>query len=200
MVEQLRAEGLKELEILQAFDAIPRHHFVAPALQHRAYDDIALPVGFGQTISRPSVHARFLQLAQLQGSEKVLEIGTGSGFQTALLAVLAGSVYSVERIRPLAEQARRRIAELKLTVSIRVGDGTEGWPEEAPFDVILVAAASLETPRTLSGQLADGGMLLIPIGDSHQQKLVLTRRLGDNWEQEEIDRAHFVPLLEGSGP
>lgn len=194
-METLRAGGLDSLAVLHAFDTVPRHHFVDSSLQHRAYDDVALPIGFGQTISRPSVHALFLQLAELQGHEKVLEVGTGSGFQTALLAILAGSVYTVERIGQLAERASRRLDELELPASIRVGDGSAGWPEEAPFDVIFVAAASPAPPEALCRQLAKGGILLGPVGDSERQKLVRIRRTGTGWEEEEVDQARFVPLI-----
>lgn len=196
LVERLRAAGIGDLAVLHAFDVVPRHRFVGEALRRRAYEDAALPIGFGQTISRPSVHALFLQLAELEGTERVLEIGTGSGFQTALLVQLAGEVHSVERIRELAEGARARLAELGLEARIRVGDGSRGWPAEAPFDVILVAAAAADIPRRLCRQLAEGGRLLVPIGDEREQRLVRVRRRGDAWEAEEVEAARFVPLVD----
>lgn len=199
-MERLAAAGVEELEILHAFDAVPRHLFVPAALRQRAYEDVALPLGFDQTISRPSVHARFLQLAELQGTEKVLEVGTGSGFQTALVATLARQVYSVERIPELARRARDRLRRLGLHASVRVGDGSMGWPEEAPFDVILVAAAAEDPPEALSRQLSEGGRLLIPVGDEDRQTIVRIRRTGKGWEREAVDRARFVPLRREESP
>lgn len=198
-MERLRARGVRDLAVLHAFDTVPRHLFVTEALRHRAYHDAALPIGFGQTISRPSVHAVYLELAELEGSERVLEVGTGSGFQTALLARLAGEVYSVERIRELADPARERLEALGVEAWIRVGDGRRGWPEAAPFDVILVAAAVPDIPRRLCRQLAVGGRLLVPIGNPRGQTLVRVRRRGEGWMAEEVDAARFVPLAGETG-
>lgn len=199
LVERLRAAGLEELSILHAFDVVPRHCFVPRALHGRAYDDTALPIGHGQTISRPGVHAVHLTLAELRESERVLEVGTGSGFQTALLATLGVHVYSVERIPELARQAEERLAGLGLAARIRVGDGSAGWPEEAPFDAILVGAAAPSVPPALPSQLAQGGRLVIPVGEGREQRLLRIRRRGEEWKTEEVDRATFVPLVEEAG-
>lgn len=200
LVEELRAGGIEDLAVLHAFDAVPRHLFVPEAVRHRAYEDAALPLGHGQTISRPAVHALHLSLADLAGDERVLEVGTGSGYQTALLAHLCREVFSVERLEELAERAHGRLAELEMAnVSVRIGDGSRGWPEEAPFDVILVAAAAPDVPEPLREQLGDGGRLLVPVGEENDQRLLrLVHRAGE-WEEETVDRARFVPLLGEGG-
>lgn len=196
----MRASGVEDLAVLHAFDAIPRHLFVPEAVRHRAYENVALPLGFGQTISRPGVHALHLSLAELAGSERVLEIGTGSGFQTALLAVLAAEVFTIEVLHELSAGARERIRELGLSnVRLRAGDGSSGWPEEAPFDVILVAAAAPGIPRPLVEQLAPGGRLLIPIGDAGGQRLLRLRLVGGEVVEEEVESARFVPLIGEEG-
>lgn len=194
MVEALAEMGVEDLAILHAFDIVPRHHFVPPALRRRAYEDAALPLGFGQTISRPSVHALHLLLGELEGTERVLEVGTGSGFQTALLSVLTKEVYSVERIPELAERAKSKLAELGLPAHIGVGDGSLGWPGAAPFDVILVGAAAPRVPEPLTAQLAEGGRLLIPVG-SDEQALIRVRRTPEGFDREEVEAARFVPLV-----
>lgn len=201
MIESLQAAGVADLAILHAFDAVPRHLFVPDAIRQRAYDDVALPLGHGQTISRPGVHALHLSLARLQGAERVLEVGTGSGYQTALLAQLAARVYSIESVPELARQARERLAGLGIeNVVLRAGDGSPGWPEEAPFDAILVGAAAPRVPEPLRAQLGVGGRLVIPVGDDRQQRLLrLTRTGADTMEEEEIDGARFVPLIGREG-
>ena len=200
LVSSLRASGVDDLAVLHAFDAVPRHRFVPDAVSHRAYEDAALPLGHGQTISRPSVHAAHLVLADLDGDETVLEVGTGSGFQTALLATLCRHVYSVERVEALAEAARARLAELGLdNVTLRAGDGSRGWPEHAPFDAILVGAAAPELPGDLVDQLAEDGRLLVPVGDEEDQRLHLVRRRGADVEARVVERARFVPLLGEQG-
>lgn len=200
LVEELRSRGIEDLAVLHAFDAVPRHLFVPEEVRHRAYEDAALPIGHGQTISRPAVHALHLCLARLEGDERVLEIGTGSGFQTALLARLAREVRSVERVRPLAERARERLAALGVDdVVLRVGDGSRGWPDEGPFDAILVGAAAPEVPGPLKRQLAPGGRLLVPVGDDDDQELMLVERTGDGWGTDVVDAARFVPLLGDQG-
>ena len=200
LVEALRAGGIEDLAVLHAFDAVPRHLFVPEAVRHRAYEDVALPLGHGQTISRPAVHALHLSLARLTGDERVLEVGTGSGYQTALLARLCDEVYSVERVPELAERAHRRLADLGVgKVSLRIGDGSRGWPEAAPFDAVLVGAAAPEVPTALREQLAEGGRLLIPVGGEDDQELRLLRRGAGGWEREAVDRARFVPLLGEGG-
>lgn len=200
LVARLRTAGVEDLAVLHAFDAVPRHRFVPEAVSHRAYEDVALPLGHGQTISRPSVHAAHLSVAGLGGEERVLEVGTGSGFQTALLARLCAHVYSVERVEELAEAARERLASLDVrNVTLRAGDGSGGWPEQAPFDVVLVGAAAPEVPTALREQLAEGGRLLIPVGDNDAQELLLVRRRGESFEEEILDRARFVPLVGEQG-
>ena len=196
LVEGLQESGIEDLAILHAFASIPRHRFVPEAVRHRAYQDVALPIGHGQTISRPGVHALHLALGELTGAERVLEIGTGSGFQTALLALLTREVYSVERIPELADRARRTLAELELAnVHLATGDGSAGWPEEAPFDVILIGAAAPEPPEHLYAQLAPGGRMLVPIGDEETQELLRVRHRAGAFEVEAIERARFVPLI-----
>ncbi len=199
-MERLRSAGVSDLAVLHAFDAVPRHRFVPEALRRRAYEDAALPIGHGQTISRPAVHALHLSLADLEGEERVLEIGTGSGFQTALLARLCREVFSVERVPELAERARDRLADAGVrNVTLRIGDGSRGWPEEAPFDVILVGAAAPEVPEALREQLAPGGRLLVPVGEGGEQELRLVRREPGGWEESAVDQARFVPLLGEEG-
>lgn len=199
LVERLRQAGIQDLAVLHAFDEVPRHRFVPEAVRHRAYEIAALPIGHEQTISRPTVHATHLSLAQLEGDERVLEVGTGSGFQTALLALLADEVYSIERVDPLAERARERLREMKVEgVRVRTGDGSRGWPEAAPFDVILVGAAAPSVPSALEKQLAEGGRLVVPVGDD-EQRLLLIRRRGRELEREEVERSRFVPLVGEEG-
>ena len=197
---ELEAKGIGDIAVLKAFDDVPRHHFVPSGVAHRAYEDAPLPIGHGQTISQPSVHARFLALLKLTGRERVLEIGTGSGFQAALLTRLAASVFSIERIAALAEQAREclRASGIEQVIQ-RVGDGTLGWPEFAPFDAILVGAASPEIPVPLTEQLAVGGQLLVPVGDKQGQALVRVVRTADGFRQERLDPMRFVPLIGAHG-
>lgn len=199
LVERLRQAGIQDLAVLHAFDRVPRHRFVPEAVRHRAYEVAALPIGHEQTISRPTVHATHLTLAELDGDERVLEVGTGSGFQTALLARLAGEVYSIERVEPLAERARERLREMQVEgVRVRTGDGSRGWPEAAPFDAILVGAAAPSVPAALEEQLAEGGRLVVPVGDD-EQRLLLIRRRGGELERQEVDRSRFVPLVGEDG-
>ncbi len=165
LVEELRAKGIRDLAVLRAFDLTPRHLFVPTGVQHRAYDDAALPIGNGQTISQPSVHARYLEVLGFKGTERVLEIGTGSGYQTVLLSHLAAQVFSVERIAPLLDRARQAIKDCDVSnVSLMLGDGTYGWSAYAPYDAILVSAASPDVPAPLLAQLADGGRMMVPVG------------------------------------
>jgi protein-L-isoaspartate(D-aspartate) O-methyltransferase len=172
LIERLRQAGVRDLAVLYAFDRVPRHLFVPDVFEARAYADEALPLGHGQTISRPSTHALFLQQLELNGDERVLEIGTGSGFQTALLATLCQQVFSIERVPQLAAAARTRIESLGFdNVAIRAGDGTYGWRRYAPYDAILVGAGARETPQPLVEQLAVGGQLLIPLGEREAQRL-----------------------------
>lgn len=196
LVEALQAGGISDLAVLRAMEETPRHLFVPTGVRHRAYEDSSLPIGSGQTISQPSVHARYLQLLQLQGTERVLEIGTGSGYQTVLLAHLAAQVFSIERVAPLLEKARAVVRECgSRNVSFLLGDGTIGWRQYAPYDAILVSAASPDLPQPLVDQLAVGGRLLIPLGDRDEQMLTMVTRLPDRIERRDIVPVRFVPLL-----
>ena len=196
LVETLRGKGIRDLAVLRAVAQVPRHLFVPESVRHRAYDDVALPIGSGQTISQPWVQARYLEVLGLTGKETVLEVGTGSGYQTALLAELADRVFSVERMPELAREAKRVLQELGYrNVSIMVGDGTLGWRPYAPFDAILIAAASPSVPAPLLDQLAPGGRLVIPIGDRDRQVLHLVRRIGDEFQTTTLGDVRFVPLI-----
>lgn len=200
LVEELGAKGVRDLAVLRAIDQTPRHLFVPTGVQHRAYDDTPLPIGNGQTISQPSVHAQYLQSLGLKGTEKVLEIGTGSGYQTVLLAHLVRQVFSVERIAPLLEQAREVITQCGVqNVSLLLGDGSHGWRAYAPYDAILVSAASPDVPLPLQEQLADGGRLLVPVGGRDEQRLLLITRRGEEFDREELSSVRFVPLLGDHG-
>ncbi len=196
LVEQLQTKGIKDLAVLRAIATVPRHLFVPEAVRHRAYEDSALPIAEGQTISQPWVQARSLELLRLSGSEKVLEVGAGSGYQTALLAHLAGSVFAVERIPSLAYAAREALGQAGITnVTVLVGDGTLGWRSCAPFDAIVVAAASPAIPRPLVEQLAPGGRLVIPVGQGDTQVLTAAEKVGDELVTREVVDVRFVPLI-----
>jgi protein-L-isoaspartate(D-aspartate) O-methyltransferase len=196
MVEALQDGGIRDLAVLRAFDEVPRHIFVPTGMRHRAYEDSSLPIGQGQTISQPSTHARYLELLQLTGNEKVLEVGTGSGYQTALLAHLASQVFSIERVAPLLERARDAIRQTGArNVSVLAGDGTLGWRDYGPYDAILVTAGAPDVPRPLAEQLGEGGRLLIPLGGREEQMLTLITRRGDALQRRDIAPARFVPLV-----
>lgn len=196
LVDALRAKGIKDLAVLKAVAETPRHLFVPEAVRHRAYEDIALPIGAGQTISQPFTQARKLELLRLRGKERVLEVGTGSGYQTALLAAMVNQVFSVERVRALAETAQRALGAARIVnVSLLVGDGTLGWSDYAPYDAILVAAGGPEVPPPLLEQLASGGRMLIPLGGKGAQTLTLVERTAAGLRQEPIGAARFVPLI-----
>jgi protein-L-isoaspartate(D-aspartate) O-methyltransferase len=196
LVETLQRKGIRDLAVLRAVGQVPRHLFVPESVRHRAYDDAALPIGSSQTISQPWVQARYLELLKLQGRERVLEIGTGSGYQTALLALLTDAVFSVERIPGLAQQARTALERTGIrNVTVLVGDGTLGWRPFAPYDAILVAAASPEVPGPLVEQLAPGGRMVIPLGDRANQTLTLVQREGDGLRTSTVADVRFVPLL-----
>ncbi len=198
LVQRLRDSGIRSQAVLDVIAQTPRHLFVDEALAHRAYEDTALPIGHGQTISQPLTVARMTEVL-LQGGPlaKVLEIGTGSGYQTAVLSPLVGALYSVERIEPLYLKARQRLQQLNYrNVRLKLSDGTWGWPEYGPYDGILAAAAPDAVPDSLLQQLADGGRLIMPVG-SQEQKLVLITRQGDNFSRKTLESVHFVPFLPG---
>jgi protein-L-isoaspartate(D-aspartate) O-methyltransferase len=196
LVETLRAKGIRDLAVLRSIAHVPRHLFVPESIRHRAYDDVALPIGSGQTISQPWVQARYLEAIGLKGRERVLEIGTGSGYQTALLALLTDAVFSVERVPGLAQSARAALDAAGIrNVTILVGDGTLGWRPFAPYDAILVSAASPEVPAPLVEQLAEGGRMVIPLGDRVTQTLMLFEREGQALRQRTLADVRFVPLV-----
>ncbi len=200
LVETLQDKGIKDLSVLRAIDQVPRHLFVPPTVRHRAYEDSALPIGNGQTISQPYVHARALEQLMLTGRERVLEIGTGSAYQTALLAQLAEQVFSIERYPALLDRARLMLSQAQVrNVSVLLGDGTLGWREYAPYDAIVVSAGAPAVPPALEAQLADGGRLLIPLGDRDEQMLTLLIKKGESFERRDIVPVRFVPLIGAGG-
>ena len=200
LVETLREKGIRDLAVLRAFDLTPRHAFVPTGVRHRAYEDSPLPIGSGQTISQPSIHARYLELLQLKGQERVLEIGTGSGYQTVLLSHLVAQVFTIERIAALYTMAREAIARAGAkNVSMLLGDGTVGWREYAPYDAILVSAGGPSIPQPLVEQLAEGGRMLVPVGPMEEQTLKLITRRGAEFETRDVAPVRFVPLYDTHG-
>jgi protein-L-isoaspartate(D-aspartate) O-methyltransferase len=206
MVEtQLIPRGISGRNVLQAMSKVPRHLFVPPDERKYAYEDCALPIGEGQTISQPYMVAVMTELLGLVGGEKVLEIGTGSGYQAAVLSELAAEVHSIERIRPLAERAEKLLKSLGYkNVSVKIDDGGGGLPEEAPFDGIIVTAGCPSIPKPLIDQLADGGRLVIPVGNRFQQVLTVATKEGETIKIQEKLGCVFVPLVGrhgwGAGP
>ncbi len=200
LVERLRSEGITNEAVLGVIAGTPRHIFLDEALAHRAYEDTALPIGFNQTLSQPYIVARMTEALLAAGPlRRVLEIGTGSGYQTAILAQLVGQVFSMERILPLQEQARARIDQLGLrNVKMKHADGGIGWPEKSPFDAIIVTAAPREVPQELIAQLAPHGRLVIPIGSDHKQDLALVTLEEGEVVQQILEPVRFVPLLGGA--
>ncbi|CAM3709242.1 protein-L-isoaspartate(D-aspartate) O-methyltransferase [Rheinheimera salexigens] len=198
LAQKLQADGIRHPLVLQAMSQTPRHLFVESVLAHKAYENTALPIGQGQTISQPYIVARMTELLlQDKTPGKVLEIGTGSGYQTAILARLFPQVCSVERIKSLQFQAKRRLQQLDLhNVAMKHGDGWQGWPSKAPFDSIIVTAAPSEVPMALLEQLADGGRLVIPVG-AQEQVLRIYQRHGDTITSTDIEAVRFVPLVPG---
>jgi protein-L-isoaspartate(D-aspartate) O-methyltransferase len=194
--EQLAARGITDDRVLDAFARVPRHRFVDEGLRHRAYGDHPLPIGEEQTISQPYIVALMTSLLALSGREKVLEVGTGSGYQTAVLAELSRRVCSIERLPRLADRARRLVESMGYTnVWIRVGNGALGWRDEAPFDRILVAAAGPSVPAPLVDQLREGGRLVAPVGDAESQTLTLVERRGGEVRTRAVGECRFVPLV-----
>jgi protein-L-isoaspartate(D-aspartate) O-methyltransferase len=200
LVQRLRDQGINNLAVLDRIRNLPRHIFVDEALGSRAYEDTALPIGFGQTISQPYIVARMTE-ALLEGGplHNVLEVGTGCGYQTAVLAPLVGKLYSIERIEPLLQRAKDRLKEIELrNVRFRHGDGIAGWKSHAPFDGILVAAAPLQVPEALLQQLAVGGRLIVPIGPEGEQELIRFTRREQKFDKQSLGGVAFVPLLGGT--
>lgn len=197
LIDLLRQQGIKDDRVLDAIASIPRENFVDEALSHQAYDDRSLPIGNGQTISQPYIVAKMTELLKLTANAKVLEIGTGSGYQTAVLAKLVNHVCSIERIKVLQWNTKRRLKLLDIhNISTRHGNGWQGWPERGPFDGIIVTAAASEVPSSLLTQLADKGRLVLPVGKNNQV-LQLIERDGDNFITRNIGEVKFVPLVDG---
>jgi protein-L-isoaspartate(D-aspartate) O-methyltransferase len=193
--EQLIARGIQDRRLIEAMRRVPRHLFIDPGLINRAYDDSALPIGEKQTLSQPYMAGKMTEALRLTGKEKVLEIGTGSGYQTALLAELCFNVFSVEKIRVLSRKARELLDRLDYhNIALHVGDGTIGWSEHAPYDSIIVAASAPDVPRPLIEQLSVGGKLVIPVGDDVSQVLKLVQRERFGFHQEDIGECRFVKL------
>lgn len=197
LIMELRSHGVTDTAVLSAVERVPREIFVPDSFKEHAYENTALPIGMGQTISQPSVVAFMTQALELTDRMKVLEVGTGSGYQAAILSKLARRVYTIERHRGLLREAERRFGELKLrNVVTKLGDGSKGWPEQAPFDRILVTAAATEIPPALIEQLAVGGILVAPVGKQRgDQNLVRLRRTETGTEQETLWAVRFVPLV-----
>jgi protein-L-isoaspartate(D-aspartate) O-methyltransferase len=201
LVQRLRDQGIKSVDVLDRIRNLPRHIFVDEALSSRAYEDTALPIGFGQTISQPYIVARMSE-ALLEGGplQNVLEIGTGCGYQTAVLAGLVGKISTIERIEPLLKRAKERLKDLGIkNVRFRHGDGTAGWATQGPFDGILVAAAPLRVPEALLEQLAVGGRLIMPVGPEGKQELIRFTKREQKVDRQSLGPVSFVPLLGGVG-
>lgn len=197
LLTMLKEHGIKDESLLEAIIKVPREHFIDEALSHKAYENTALPIGNGQTISQPYIVAKMTALLELTPDDCVLEIGTGSGYQTAILANIVHHVSSVERIKSLQWQAKRRFKQLDLhNISTRHGDGWEGWTSKGPFDAIIVTACAIEVPQQLLMQLAEGGRMIIPVGEQHQV-LKFIRRLGNDFHYQSIEAVRFVPLISG---
>jgi len=195
MVEtQLIPRGIKDKKVIEAFLIVPREKFVSENLKEFAYDDTPLPIGEGQTISQPYMVALMTELLQLKGGEKVLEIGTGSGYQSAILSEIGCDVYSVERIPSLATRAGKILQQLGYIVKIKIGDGTLGWEEYAPYDGIIVTAAGPRTPQSLLTQLKEGGRIVMPVGDMYLQELIRITKVKGKFIKENFGGCQFVPL------
>lgn len=200
VLTQLERRGIRDPRVLEAMGKVKRHLFVAPAFRDRAYDDTPLPIDEGQTISQPYVVARMTSLLQLQPTDKVLEIGTGSGYQAAILAELTRKVYSIERHLLLLQKARKVIEELGYqNIVLKQGDGTIGWAESAPFDKIVITAATPTFPKTLFSQLKDGGLMVFPMGEKRMQQLAVVERHGEEAIMQDAGQVSFVPLIGREG-
>jgi len=198
LAQKLQAEGISNLQVLEAIANSPRHIFIPEILSHKAYDNTALPIGQGQTISQPYIVAKMSELLLNDFKPKsILEIGTGSGYQTSILAQLTDKVFSVERIKSLQFQAKRCLRAIDLhNISLKHGDGWQGWASKAPFDAIIVTAGAVSVPQALLEQLVDGGRLVIPVGDKTQILKTITRN-GDSYSEEQVEAVRFVPLVPG---
>ena len=200
VMHQLRAHGINEARVLAAFESIPRHLFVPESSRQWAYNDRPHLIGFGQTISQPFIVAYMTQVLELTGMERVLEVGTGSGYQAAILSRLAREVHTIELIPTLAERAARTLADLGVTnVFVHIGDGSQGWTESTPYDAIIVSAAAPRVPKPLLNQLTDHGRMILPVGESGFQKLELWQREGDSSSYKTLLPVAFVPLREEDG-
>ncbi|MCM8829891.1 MAG: protein-L-isoaspartate(D-aspartate) O-methyltransferase [Candidatus Omnitrophica bacterium] len=200
MVEnQIVSRGIKEKRVIEAFLKVPREMFVPEHLKECAYQDGPLSIGEGQTISQPYIVALMTKALDVKGGEKVLEVGTGSGYQSAILAEIGCDVYSVERIKKLAIRAKKVLKELGYNVKIKIGDGTLGWDEFAPYDRIIVTAAGPDIPPSLYNQLKDGGIIIMPVGDRYFQDLILVKKIGDRMEKKNFGGCQFVPLIGAEG-
>ena len=196
MIDLLKSRGISSLEVLRAMSLVPREKFVSSKYLEAAYNDGPLSIGSGQTISQPYMVAMMTEALMLKKNDKVLEIGTGSGYQAAILQEIASYIYSVERISSLAENARKLLVALGYSdINIKVEDGTLGWPEEAPFDAIIVTSGSPSVPETLMSQLSNGGRMIIPVGSRNHQRIIRIIRSGDNYSKEEMLSCIFVPLI-----
>jgi protein-L-isoaspartate(D-aspartate) O-methyltransferase len=200
LVRKLREKGITDEKVLEAFRKVPRHEFVDGAMYAQAYDDNALPIGFGQTISQPSIVALMTQLLEINRDEKILEIGTGSGFQTAILSQYSRRVYTIERHRELGDATLKRLRSMGYAnIVFKIGDGSNGWPQHAPFDKIIVTAGAPVIPQTLSDQLAIGGKMLIPTGDRQNQQLMLYKKNASGITCSSVAEVVFVPLIGENG-
>ena len=198
LIMTLRGMGVVEADVLSAMERVPRELFVPKALSQHAYENASLPIALEQTISQPYIVARMTAALELTGRERVLEIGTGSGYQAAILSFLCRRVYSIERLRPLLVEAENRFRKLRITnVTSKFGDGAKGWPEGAPFDRVILTCAPPEIPATLLNQLKTGGIMVAPEGRDREQSLVVIRRTEEGFERRELLPVRFVPLVEG---
>ncbi len=202
MVQRVAQQGVKDQQVLAAMEAVPRHYFLEPGLASQAYIDASLPIGYHQTISQPYIVARMIEVMRATATgklDKVLEIGTGCGYQAAVLAQVAKEVYSIERIKPLHELARNNLRPLRIAnLRLHYGDGMLGFPQVAPFDGIILAAAGLEVPQALLDQLAIGGRLVAPVGNRNQVLQLICRVSRNEWTTETLEHCHFVPLKPGT--